>query len=57
MRREKDAHGQTLRLFGKPLSALPAEPAEAEKPDWQQARVQHIEQVLKRVRKLPSGGW
>jgi nitrite reductase/ring-hydroxylating ferredoxin subunit len=57
MRKEKDAHGQILRLLGKPLPALPAEPGEAEKPDWQQARVQHIEGVLKRVRKLPSGGW
>ena len=57
MRKEKDAHGQSLRLFGKPLPALPEEPADSDRPDWQQARIQHIEGVLKRVRKLPSGGW
>lgn len=57
MRREKDAHGQTLRLFGKRLPVVSKEPEEAGKPDWQQARAQNIEQSLKRVRKLPSGGW
>jgi isorenieratene synthase len=57
MRKEKDAHGQTLRLFGKPLPDPPKEPADADRPDWQQARTQHIEGVLKRVRQLPSGGW
>jgi isorenieratene synthase len=57
MHKEKDAHGKTIWLFGKPLPPLPAEPAGVEKPDWQQARQQHIGQVLKRVRKLPSGGW
>ena len=57
MRKEKDAFGQTLRLFGKPLPALEKEPPEAKKTDWQQARPQHINQVLKRARKLVSGGW
>jgi isorenieratene synthase len=57
MRKEKDARRQTLWLFGRPLPALSEEPAGADKPDWQQARVQPIEQVLRRVRKLPSGGW
>jgi len=57
MRKETDAHGKTLRLFGRPLPALSAGAGETEKPDWQQARIRHIEQVLKRVRKLPSGGW
>ena len=57
MRKEKDAHGHTLRLFGRPLPPLPAEPADADKPDWQQARIRHIDKVLGRVRKLPSGGW
>jgi isorenieratene synthase len=57
MRKEKDAHGQTLRLFGRPLHPVSTQPAEQDTPDWQQARIQHIDQVLKRVRKLPSGGW
>jgi isorenieratene synthase len=57
MRREKDAHGRTLVLFGTPLPPAPEQPAQAGKPDWQQARVQHIEESLKRARKLPSGGW
>ncbi|UCF99127.1 MAG: Rieske (2Fe-2S) protein [Spirochaetaceae bacterium] len=57
MRREKDAHGHDLWLFGRPLTSLPSQPADSIKPDWQQARIRHIEQTLKRVRKLPSGGW
>ncbi|MBN2554059.1 MAG: Rieske 2Fe-2S domain-containing protein [Spirochaetales bacterium] len=57
MRRETDAHGRTLWLFGRPLPDLPSEHGGAAEADWQQARVREIEEVLKRVRKLPSGGW
>jgi isorenieratene synthase len=57
VRKVKDAFGKTLRLFGAPLPALPTEPAETNIPDWRQAKIQHINQVLERVKKLPSGGW
>lgn len=57
MRKEKDAHGQTLRVFGDPLPETGERLEDSHRPDWQQAKIRHIEQVLNRVRKLPSGGW
>jgi nitrite reductase/ring-hydroxylating ferredoxin subunit len=57
MRREKDAHGRVLWLFGRPLPDVTAELPGSDRPDWQQAQPRRIEQTLKRSRKLPSGGW
>jgi isorenieratene synthase len=39
------------------LPVVDPETGAAAKPDWQQARLSQIDQTLKRVRKLPSGGW
>jgi nitrite reductase/ring-hydroxylating ferredoxin subunit len=57
LRTEKDAHGQTLRLFGRPLTPVVPKSGSAGKPDWQQALPSQIDQTLRRVRQLPSGGW
>jgi isorenieratene synthase len=57
LRKEKDAHEQTLWLFGRaPKTVYPQDAHEAV-PDWKQARVRSIDASLERVKKLPSGGW
>ena len=57
LRRERDAFGRPIWLFGNELPEPASPPADQELADWQQARPKEIDAALRRARALPSGGW